>query len=99
MESNLTAERVVFYLCQQCEASLQFLQSLCQQKSFKERLLRNKVSKLNLMHIFWAVHHMWLYMKEFFQSLFGDENSMKAQLHPLSLSVAIQFIKIGDLGN
>jgi hypothetical protein len=48
MESNLTAERVVFYLCQQCEASLQFLQSLCQQKSFKERLLRNKVSKLNL---------------------------------------------------
>ncbi|WJX69540.1 hypothetical protein P8452_53767 [Trifolium repens] len=42
MESNLTAERVVFYLCQQCEASLQFLQSLCQQKSFKERLLRNK---------------------------------------------------------
>ncbi|CAJ2660809.1 unnamed protein product [Trifolium pratense] len=42
MESNLTAERVVFYLCQQCEASLQFLHSLCQQKSFKERLLRNK---------------------------------------------------------
>jgi hypothetical protein len=51
------------------------------------------------MHIFWAVHHMWLYMKEFFQSLFGDENSMEAQLHPLSLSVAIQFIKIGNLGN
>ncbi|XP_061375735.1 nodulin homeobox-like [Gastrolobium bilobum] len=42
MESNLTAERVVYYLCQQCEASLQFLQSLCQQKLFKERLLKNK---------------------------------------------------------
>jgi hypothetical protein len=49
MESNLTAERVVFYLCQQCEASLQLLRSLCQQKLFKEQLLRNKVSKLNLL--------------------------------------------------
>lgn len=42
VESNLTAEQIVYYLCQQCEASLQFLQSLCQQKSFKERLLKNK---------------------------------------------------------
>ncbi|XP_061373197.1 nodulin homeobox-like isoform X2 [Gastrolobium bilobum] len=42
MESNLSAEQVVYYLCQQCEASLQFLQSLCQQKLFKERLLKNK---------------------------------------------------------
>ncbi|KAK7262414.1 hypothetical protein RJT34_29987 [Clitoria ternatea] len=42
MGSNLTAEQVVYYLCQQCEASLQFLQSLCQQKLFKERLLKNK---------------------------------------------------------
>ncbi|KAJ1383582.1 NDX1 homeobox protein [Sesbania bispinosa] len=42
VESDLTAERVVYYLCQQCEASLQFLQSLCQQKLFKERLLKNK---------------------------------------------------------
>ncbi|KAJ1379416.1 nodulin homeobox [Sesbania bispinosa] len=42
MESDLTAERIVYYLCQQCEASLQFLQSLCQQKLFKERLLKNK---------------------------------------------------------
>ncbi|XP_059429522.1 nodulin homeobox-like isoform X2 [Corylus avellana] len=40
--SNLTAEQVVNYLCLQCEASLQFLQSLCQQKMFRERLLRNK---------------------------------------------------------
>jgi len=46
--SNLTAEQVVNYLCQQCEASLQFLQSLCQQKMFLERLLRNKVSKPEL---------------------------------------------------
>ncbi|XP_027927191.1 nodulin homeobox isoform X1 [Vigna unguiculata] len=42
VESNLTAEQIVYYLCQQCEASLQFLQSLCQQKLFKERLLKNK---------------------------------------------------------
>ncbi|KAF4357594.1 hypothetical protein F8388_007130, partial [Cannabis sativa] len=40
--SSLTSEQVVNYLCQQCEASLQFLQSLCQQKLFRERLLRNK---------------------------------------------------------
>jgi hypothetical protein len=46
VESNLTTERVVYFLCQQCEASLQFLQSLCQQKLFKEHLLKNKVSKL-----------------------------------------------------
>ena len=48
MKSNLTAEQIVNYLCQQCEASLQFLQSLCQQKMFLERLLRNKVSKPEL---------------------------------------------------
>ena len=48
MESNLTAERVVYYLCQQCEASLQFLQSLCQQKLFKERVLKNKVFQIRL---------------------------------------------------
>lgn len=38
------AERIALNLCQQCEASLQFLQSLCQQKMFRERLLRNKVA-------------------------------------------------------
>ncbi|WJX51971.1 hypothetical protein P8452_38124 [Trifolium repens] len=42
MESNLSSEQVVYFLCQQCEASLQFIQSLCQQKLFKERLLNNK---------------------------------------------------------
>jgi hypothetical protein len=41
-----TAEQIVNYICQQCEASLQTLQSLCQQKMFRERLLRNKVSKI-----------------------------------------------------
>ncbi|XP_038996188.1 nodulin homeobox-like isoform X1 [Hibiscus syriacus] len=35
-------ESMVNYLCQQCEASLQFLQLLCQQKPFRERLLKNK---------------------------------------------------------
>lgn len=43
MESNPTVERVVYFLIQQCEASLQFLQSLCQQILFKERLVNNKV--------------------------------------------------------
>ncbi|KAL5055962.1 hypothetical protein RYX36_036644 [Vicia faba] len=42
MESNLSSEQVVYFLCQQCEASLQFIQSLCQQKLFRERLLNNK---------------------------------------------------------
>ncbi|XP_031250869.1 nodulin homeobox isoform X2 [Pistacia vera] len=42
LSDQLTDEQVVNYICQQCEASLQFLQSLCQQKNFRERLLRNK---------------------------------------------------------
>uniref|UniRef100_A0A803MSE1 Nodulin homeobox N-terminal domain-containing protein n=1 Tax=Chenopodium quinoa TaxID=63459 RepID=A0A803MSE1_CHEQI len=40
--SSLGAEKAVNFCCQQCEASLQFLQSLCQNKSFRERLFRNK---------------------------------------------------------
>lgn len=40
--SSHTAEQKLNHLCQQCEASLQFLQSLCQQKLFRERLLKNK---------------------------------------------------------
>ncbi|KAJ4727569.1 nodulin homeobox-like [Melia azedarach] len=42
IQPSPTDEQVVNYICQQCEASLQFLQSLCQQKIFRERLLRNK---------------------------------------------------------
>jgi hypothetical protein len=49
MESNLSSEQVVYFLCQQCEASLQFIQSLCQQKLFKERLLNNKVFQTRLL--------------------------------------------------
>ncbi|XP_050388253.1 nodulin homeobox isoform X2 [Argentina anserina] len=41
-KSNLTSEQIVHSLCQQCEASLQFLLLLCQQKLYRERLLRNK---------------------------------------------------------
>lgn len=37
------AQRTASFLCQQCEVSLQFLLSLCQQKLFRDRLLRNKV--------------------------------------------------------
>ncbi|KAJ4955251.1 hypothetical protein NE237_012034 [Protea cynaroides] len=36
------AEQTLHNICHQCEASLQFLHSLCQQKLFRERLLRNK---------------------------------------------------------
>ncbi|XP_069145216.1 nodulin homeobox isoform X4 [Solanum lycopersicum] len=39
---GLKAEETLNHLCQQCEASLQFLQSLCQQKLFRERLVKNK---------------------------------------------------------
>ncbi|PWA57671.1 sequence-specific DNA binding transcription factor [Artemisia annua] len=39
MQSNLAQ---VNRLCQHCEASLQFLQSLCQQRPFRERLVKNK---------------------------------------------------------
>lgn len=60
MESNLIAERVVYYLCQQCEASMQFLQSLCQQKLFKERLLKNKVFKTRLGFINLVLMHQAL---------------------------------------
>lgn len=42
-ESSSNAEGTLNNLCQLCEASLQFLQSLCQQKSFRERLVKNKV--------------------------------------------------------
>ncbi|KAL4572084.1 hypothetical protein LXL04_018853 [Taraxacum kok-saghyz] len=38
-QSNLAE---VNRLCQHCEASLQFLQSLCQQRFFRERLVKNK---------------------------------------------------------
>uniref|UniRef100_A0A803MSP8 Nodulin homeobox N-terminal domain-containing protein n=1 Tax=Chenopodium quinoa TaxID=63459 RepID=A0A803MSP8_CHEQI len=40
--SSLGTEKAVNFCYQQCEASLQFLLSLCQNKSFRECLLRNK---------------------------------------------------------
>ncbi|KAL9239199.1 hypothetical protein vseg_013540 [Gypsophila vaccaria] len=40
--SSQAVERAVYFYCQQCEASLQFLQQICQNKSFQERLLNNK---------------------------------------------------------
>lgn len=38
-----TAEEPLKHLCQQCEASLQFLQTMCQEKLFKCHLLKHKV--------------------------------------------------------
>lgn len=49
--SSLTAEKAVHFCFQQCEASLQFLHSLCQNKSFRERLLKNKVSTISFKKI------------------------------------------------
>ncbi|KAG0480473.1 hypothetical protein HPP92_011331 [Vanilla planifolia] len=37
-----TSEKIATYTCQQCEASLQYLLALCQQKLFRDRLLKNK---------------------------------------------------------
>lgn len=42
-----TAEETLNHLCQQCDSSLQFLQSLCQQKVFRECIVKNKVPNLN----------------------------------------------------
>ncbi|KAL2238924.1 UNVERIFIED_CONTAM: Nodulin homeobox [Sesamum indicum] len=39
-----TAEETLNHLCQQCDSSLQFLQSLCQQKMFRECIVKNKSS-------------------------------------------------------
>jgi hypothetical protein len=35
--------RLIHFICQQCEASLQFLLFLSQQKLFRDRILKNKV--------------------------------------------------------
>lgn len=60
-KSNLpAAERTAHYICQQCEASLQFLLSLCHQKLFRDRLLRNKVvySRRNCVNM--VAYFRWL---------------------------------------
>lgn len=38
-----SAEETLNHLFQQCDSSLQFLQSLCQQKMFRECIVKNKV--------------------------------------------------------
>ncbi|CAA0832079.1 Unknown protein [Striga hermonthica] len=38
----LTAEENLNHLCQQCDSSLHFLQSLCQEKSFRDCIIKNK---------------------------------------------------------
>uniref|UniRef100_A0A7N0ZQM5 Homeobox domain-containing protein n=1 Tax=Kalanchoe fedtschenkoi TaxID=63787 RepID=A0A7N0ZQM5_KALFE len=42
LSTSSTAEQSVNYLSQQCEASLQLIASLCHQKLFRERILKNK---------------------------------------------------------
>ncbi|GAA0145942.1 homeodomain transcription factor [Lithospermum erythrorhizon] len=42
VDSIPKTEEMLNCLCQQSEASMQFLQSLCQQKAFRERLVKNK---------------------------------------------------------
>ncbi|KAM7521537.1 hypothetical protein LguiA_011439 [Lonicera macranthoides] len=41
-KSSPSADEILDHLCQHCEASLQFLLSLCQQKLFREHLVKNK---------------------------------------------------------
>lgn len=54
-KSSLPAAlRTAHYICQQCEASLQFLLSLCQQKSFRDRVLRNKVKSNNVQNSYFC---------------------------------------------
>ncbi|KAL6907871.1 hypothetical protein ACP4OV_002041 [Aristida adscensionis] len=40
--TDLVECRLAHFICQQCEASLQFLLLLCQQKLFRDRILKNK---------------------------------------------------------
>lgn len=46
------AEKIVKHICYQCEASLQFILSLCQQKMFRDRILSNKVPIPNFLLLF-----------------------------------------------
>lgn len=41
--SPTTADEILDHLCQHYEASIQFLMLLCQQKLFREHLVKNKV--------------------------------------------------------
>lgn len=41
--SGSIAEESIQHLCVQCEVSLTFLHSLCQQKNFRDRLVKHKV--------------------------------------------------------
>ena len=47
--------RLTHFICQQCEASLQFLLLLCQQKLFRDRILKNKVLTYLSRHRFYAI--------------------------------------------
>ena len=47
--------RLAHFICQQCEASLQFLLLLCQQKLFQDRILKNKVLTYLSRHRFYTI--------------------------------------------
>ncbi|CAA3029924.1 Probable receptor-like protein kinase At5g24010 [Olea europaea subsp. europaea] len=49
-----TNEETLNHLCQQCESSLKFLHSLCQQKLLRERIVKNKVFSLNTCFSFFS---------------------------------------------
>lgn len=46
--THVTAERKANSICQHCEASLQFIVSLYQQKMFRDRVLLNKVCSISM---------------------------------------------------
>lgn len=49
-----TNEETLNHLCQQCESSLKFLHSLCQQKLLRERIVKNKVFSQNTCFSFFS---------------------------------------------
>ncbi|VFQ68622.1 unnamed protein product [Cuscuta campestris] len=82
-ESTSKAVEILHHLCQQCEASLQFIQSLCQQKVFRDRLLKNKELCSNGGILFLAQSIMSLNIS----SLFLESSSIVASVSRLKSKI------------
>ncbi|VFQ78589.1 unnamed protein product [Cuscuta campestris] len=82
-ESTSKDVEILHHLCQQCEASLQFIQSLCQQKVFRDRLLKNKELCSNGGILFLAQSIMSLNIS----SLFLESSSIVASVSRLKSKI------------
>lgn len=49
--SSPTGEEPIKHHCQQCEASLQFLQTLCQHGLFRDHIVKHQVGSLITLHV------------------------------------------------